>query len=647
MIEMIHKHYEEHRKETRILVFVDMRRTARKLCNCFSQLNLIQTALNPQVIVGRGICGDGLSLEEQQEILNDFRRGQTKLLVTTTILEEGLDVPSCNMVLRMKAPENLRQFIQSRGRACRAAEGKFYIICKSEAEKNRQQLYLSCMQTQADVIQVMMKNRYQFDQMTCYSKKALDLEEDTGRRTVQKEEAETHANGISDADLQEMLDIMKQIDVDGSQEELPFLDEDESEKVEVAVRFAIFVSDDEMYQRAREHIKTAIEITHPEVQIQGWIDKVLKIENAVGTHYFPEAVLTLNENSDRENAHRFEKSILGLFTSPIFHSELFNIWTSLLNRRSYFPRSTALRLSLHQTFVGSLKWQRSFVQQMRLGKASSLRLERGFDRIVITVNDDLQIEASFADLRDFAVVDFQENANTEDSVLILYLTFSQTPRLSQMSSSDGEVREMSKRVYEYGESNSRLVFANCLTYKLEIPNPRSPTQHNLIDHRVREVLKLLESSGVTVYYTSMQTTFGAESSLRHEEGLDLNKCPAHSQRPEVHYAMRCLMCSAGFVMERMDDRFYQILNSMDENEAIRTIYELARLMSKRLFCDPVQFMEDAWTSAIPVTETRPPSPNHAYMKRIIITPTSLRFYEPDLIQVWPKFSAWITAAVCI
>ena len=640
---MIQEHYEEHRKDTRILVFVDMRRTARKLCSCFAQLNLIQTALNPQVIVGRGICGDGLSLEEQQEILNDFRRGQTKLLVTTTILEEGLDVPSCNMVLRMKAPENLRQFIQSRGRACRAADGKFYIICKSEAEKNRQQLYLSCMQTQADVIQLMMKNRYHFDQMTSHSKVPLDLEEDTGRRIIQKEEAGPQANGISEAELQEMLDIMKQVDVDASQEELPFLDEDESEKVEVAVRFAIFVQDDKMYQRARDHIKKAIEITHPEVQIHEWIDKELKIENAVGTHYFPEALLTLNENSDRENAHRFEKSILGLFTSPIFHSELFNIWTSLLNRRSYFPRSTALRLSLHQTFVGSLKWQRTFVQQMRLGQASSLRLERGFDRIVITVNDELQIEASFADLRDFAVVDFQENANTEDSVLTLYLTFSQTPRLSRMSQSDNEGRETSQRVYGYGEPNSCHVFANCFTYKLEIPNPRAPTQHNLIDHRVREVLKLLESSGVTVYFTSMQTTFGTAPFLGHEEGLDLTKCSAHSQNPEVHYAMRCLTSSAGFVMERMDDRFYQILNSMQENEAIRTIYELARVMSKKLFCDPVQFMERAWKSAIPDTEIRPPSSNHAYMKRIIITPTSLRFYEPDLIQVGQRLQ--IVAAV--
>ena len=641
MIRMIEEHYEEHGAESRILVFVNMRRTARKLCSCLSQIPDIRTTFNPQFIVGRGICGDGLIVDEQQEILNDFRRGHHRLLVTTTILEEGLDVPSCNMVIRLKAPDNLRQFIQSRGRACRAAKGQFYVICKNEEERNRQQFYLDCMQTQASVIQKMMKRGYCFDPTAEHSKKVLDLEEASGRKILWNEELETEDNEFSDAKVELIQDLISQVDVAGAyQEELPFLDEVECERLEIAVRFAVFVSDKESYDDAIAHIKDIVQITHPDVQITKWIDKLVKIENSLSAHYFSEAMLTLKENSDGENAHVFEKSILTLFTSSIFQSSAFDIWATVLNRRSYFPRATTLRLSLHQTSLGSLKWQRLYAQQMRLGNASSLRLERGSDRIVITVNDELQIEASFADLRDFALVDFQESASTEDGILILYLTFSQTPRLSQFDRLEDEVRERAQRVYEYGGSESRLAFANCLTYKLEIPNPRSSNQHNLIDHRVREVLKLLEASGVTVYYTSVQTEHVMEPFLEDEEWLHFMGSSDHRQDPEVNYAMRCLMSSPGFVAERIDDRFHQILDRMDRNEAVRAIYELTKVTSKEHFCDPVRFLvQEREVFAISAPEFSPPTSNHAYLKRVIITPTSLRFYEPDLVQVRMKASS--------
>lgn len=87
-----------------------------------------------QVLVGKGDRCDGLLWDEQNEILKQFRTGTTKLIIATTVLEEGLDVPSCNLVVRFSAPETYRQFVQSRGRACRSDNGDFRIICKSEDE---------------------------------------------------------------------------------------------------------------------------------------------------------------------------------------------------------------------------------------------------------------------------------------------------------------------------------------------------------------------------------------------------------------------------------------------------------------------------------------------------------------------------------
>ena len=39
------------------------------------------------------------------------------LLVATSVLEEGIDVPQCNLVVRFDFPAEFRSYVQSRGRA--------------------------------------------------------------------------------------------------------------------------------------------------------------------------------------------------------------------------------------------------------------------------------------------------------------------------------------------------------------------------------------------------------------------------------------------------------------------------------------------------------------------------------------------------
>ncbi|XP_077232308.1 endoribonuclease Dicer homolog 2-like [Tasmannia lanceolata] len=54
---------------------------------------------------------------EQAKILSDFRRGLLNVIVTTSVLEEGIDLPVCSTVIRYDPAMTFRVYVQSRGRA--------------------------------------------------------------------------------------------------------------------------------------------------------------------------------------------------------------------------------------------------------------------------------------------------------------------------------------------------------------------------------------------------------------------------------------------------------------------------------------------------------------------------------------------------
>ncbi|KAI1471063.1 uncharacterized protein F4812DRAFT_164917 [Daldinia caldariorum] len=64
---------------------------------------------------------------EYTQNLKDFQDGKLDLLIATSVLEEGIDVPACNMVICFDTPANLKTFIQRRGRA-RMRDSKLILL---------------------------------------------------------------------------------------------------------------------------------------------------------------------------------------------------------------------------------------------------------------------------------------------------------------------------------------------------------------------------------------------------------------------------------------------------------------------------------------------------------------------------------------
>ncbi|XP_050314512.1 endoribonuclease Dcr-1 isoform X2 [Anthonomus grandis grandis] len=67
----------------------------------------------------------------QEEVLRKFRCHECNILVSTSVLEQGCDLPKCNLVVRFDLPTTFHSYIQSKARA-RASEAYFILLANEE-----------------------------------------------------------------------------------------------------------------------------------------------------------------------------------------------------------------------------------------------------------------------------------------------------------------------------------------------------------------------------------------------------------------------------------------------------------------------------------------------------------------------------------
>lgn len=66
-----------------------------------------------------------MTILDQELTVQKFHSGKVNVLVATSVAEEGLDIPDCNMVVRFDQCNTMIQYVQSRGRA-RQASSRLY-----------------------------------------------------------------------------------------------------------------------------------------------------------------------------------------------------------------------------------------------------------------------------------------------------------------------------------------------------------------------------------------------------------------------------------------------------------------------------------------------------------------------------------------
>lgn len=69
-----------------------------------------------------------MSLRDQVVTMSRFRRGDLNCLFATSVAEEGLDIPDCNIAVRFDLSKTLIQYIQSRGRARHVNSKYFHLV---------------------------------------------------------------------------------------------------------------------------------------------------------------------------------------------------------------------------------------------------------------------------------------------------------------------------------------------------------------------------------------------------------------------------------------------------------------------------------------------------------------------------------------
>ncbi|XP_068758712.1 uncharacterized protein [Montipora capricornis] len=607
---------------SRGIIFVSMRKTAYKVCEQIKAIPQVTETLNPKAFVGHGQGSyDGMTWRDEQElVLKNFNSGLTKLLISTSVLEEGLDVPECNLVVRFEGAATLRGFVQTRGRASRRPDSKFVVIC-DESEKKEAQDVIHKEENMKEAVRRLMEKKAiksQAEKFCCESRKPSLL--------------------------------------------FP-LPEEADEEVRVK-RYHPLIS--VSVQNLKGFNYRVIDFLESHFEVKS-------LNTAQSTSSAGECMtFDLQPSEDMDNKEFKSKEEFICHVANVWCSQLTNpdeepipVWlqTSLPKKRHKASESLH-QLSACSLFLGTLVTRCHF--QCEWPTAPSLRnVNTYFDHSLklLTVRFRLQtqlykFELRYDELEEFILVYNDVGAGVKR----IFLTAKHPPRLFQgdepeangnmpQNDDDGIVSDSS-------DSESTEGYSTDEEYPDEIRNFRhrsgsSPLDSEMSWERISDIptgerawgqcltfcfaMPSNESTNLMQFLAVIQNRFQKKAfycRVKESCGRLPNVDLPINIPFDVRYASQSVISLHPVVRSRLSENFGTLLQSKPSDEMTAVLDQLRKSLEQDKFCDPEKAIKSSLNQGNPSTswiQGRHVPSHCALIKRAVITPTRLLLYPPEVM----------------
>ncbi|XP_054614340.1 probable ATP-dependent RNA helicase DHX58 isoform X2 [Dunckerocampus dactyliophorus] len=121
--------------ESRGILFSKTRRSTSCLMDwVLRNASLQEAGIKPAILIGT----TSMTQHEQRSTIQKFRQGAVNLLIATSVAEEGLDIPECNLVVRYGLLTNEIAQQQASGRA-RAKDSQYSLVAQRGGREERRE----------------------------------------------------------------------------------------------------------------------------------------------------------------------------------------------------------------------------------------------------------------------------------------------------------------------------------------------------------------------------------------------------------------------------------------------------------------------------------------------------------------------------